>query len=232
MVGLCPKVSVQLDFRKKNTFFGKVSLFTVKFLVWLIFLLVLRICIVKSMMFFKKNFDKLVQDQFLQPVKDPPYDKFGYVVKIMPCFFSSNKQKLNLVVKNPRKCVQAYQKYAGTHVLEFVITKFSFCLFEEQNMCFTFSKIFKENQTFQKVPCFTVKWLVWLILDLTELFVLSMWWFPSKHISHNSSGSVLMNCWRSTLCWSLMFCKTYKFLCNMWCVICDVWCVMFQTDFL
>ena len=51
------------------------------------------------MIFIKKNIDKLVQDQFLQPVKDHPYDKFGYVVKIMPCFFSSNKQKLNLVVK-------------------------------------------------------------------------------------------------------------------------------------
>ena len=42
--------------------------------------------------------DKLVQDQFLQPVKDHPCDIFGYVGKIMPCFFS-NMQKLNLVVK-------------------------------------------------------------------------------------------------------------------------------------
>ena len=37
--------------------------------------------------FHQKNIDKLVQDQFLQPVKDHPYDKFGYVGKIMPCFF-------------------------------------------------------------------------------------------------------------------------------------------------
>ena len=39
------------------------------------------------MIFIKKNIDKLVQDQFLQPVKDHPYDKFGYVEKIMPRFF-------------------------------------------------------------------------------------------------------------------------------------------------
>ena len=51
------------------------------------FLLVLRICIVNAMIFIKKNIDKLVQDQFLQPVKDHPCDKFGYVGKIMPCFF-------------------------------------------------------------------------------------------------------------------------------------------------
>ena len=37
------------------------------------------------MIFIKKYIDKFVQDQFLQPVKDHPYDKF--VVKIMPCFF-------------------------------------------------------------------------------------------------------------------------------------------------
>ena len=51
------------------------------------FLLVLRICIVNAMIFSKKNIDKLVQDQFLQPVKDDPCDKLGYVDKIMPCFF-------------------------------------------------------------------------------------------------------------------------------------------------
>ena len=58
-----------------------------------------------------------------------------------------------------------------------------------------------------------------------------MWWFPSKNICQKSSGSVFMNCWRSPPCWSLIFCKTYKFLCNMWCVMCDAWCVMFRTWF-
>ena len=52
-----------------------------------------------------------------------------------------------------------------------------------------------------------------------------------KNIRQKSSGPVLMNCWRSPLCWSLIFCKTYKFLCNMWCVMCDAWCVMLQTWF-
>ena len=37
--------------------------------------------------FHQKNIDKLVQDQFLQPVKDHPCDKFGYVDISMPCFF-------------------------------------------------------------------------------------------------------------------------------------------------
>ena len=104
------------------------------------FWLVLVIFIVIAMIFIKKNIDKLVQDQFLQPVKDHPYDKFGYVEKIMPCFFLSNTQKQNLVVKNPKTCVWAFLKYAGTHVLGFVITKFSFCVFEKKDMCFTFSR--------------------------------------------------------------------------------------------
>ena len=69
------------------------------------FLLIPRICIVNVMIFIKKNIDKLVQDQFLQHVKDHPCDKFGYVGKIMPCFFFSNTQKLNLVVKNPKTCI-------------------------------------------------------------------------------------------------------------------------------
>ena len=58
-----------------------------------------------------------------------------------------------------------------------------------------------------------------------------MWWFPSKNICQKSSGSVFMNCWRSLPCWSLIFCKTYKFLCNMWCVMCVAWCVMFPIWF-
>ena len=69
------------------------------------------ICIVIAMIFIKKNIDKLVQDQFLQPVKDHPYDKFGYVGKIMPCFFSSNTQKRNLVVKIRKR---AFERFKNT----------------------------------------------------------------------------------------------------------------------
>ena len=54
---------------------------------------VIGVCIVNAMIFIKKkNIDKLVQDQFLQPVKDHPYDKFGYVEKIMPCFFFQTRK--------------------------------------------------------------------------------------------------------------------------------------------
>ena len=57
------------------------------------FLLVLLICIVNAMIFIKKNIDKLVQDQFLQPFKVHPCDKFGHVDKIMPCFFLQKRLK-------------------------------------------------------------------------------------------------------------------------------------------
>ena len=56
-----------------------------------------------------------------------------------------------------------------------------------------------------------------------------MWWFPSKNICQKSSGSVLMNFWRWPLYWSLIFCKTYKFLCDVWCVMRDVF--WFKLDF-
>ena len=96
-----------VGFTEKPSFLESVSFHGEMFCVTN-FLLVLVICIVIAMIFIKKNIDKLVQDQFLQPVKDHPYDKFGYVGKIMPCFFSSNTQKLDLVVKNPKTCVRAY----------------------------------------------------------------------------------------------------------------------------
>ena len=91
-----------VGFSKIFFFFWKVSLFPCEMFCVTNFGLVLRICIVNEMIFIKKNIDKLVQDQFFQPVKDRPYDKFGYVGKIMPCFFSSNTQQQNLVVKNPK----------------------------------------------------------------------------------------------------------------------------------
>ena len=36
---------------------------------------------------------------------------------------------------------------------------------------------------------------------------------------------------RALLVWLLLFCKTYKFTCNMWCVMCDAWYVSIQTWF-
>ena len=97
---------MQLDFRRKEKqFFGKVSLFTVKCFVWLILDYSCAFVLSMQWLSLKKNIDKLICDQFLQPVKDHPYDKFGYVGKIMP-FFKMIKQ--NLVIKNPRMCVWAY----------------------------------------------------------------------------------------------------------------------------
>ena len=72
--------------KKKTSFWESVSFDREMFYVTN-FWLVLRISIVNAMIFLKNNIDKLAQDKFLQPVKDHPYEKFGYVVKIMPCFF-------------------------------------------------------------------------------------------------------------------------------------------------
>ena len=79
-----------VGFSEKPSFWESVSFRREMFCVTN-FLLVLRICIVNAMIFSKKNIDKLVQDQFLQPVKVHPCDKFGHVDKIMPCFFFQNR---------------------------------------------------------------------------------------------------------------------------------------------
>ena len=91
------------------------------------------------MIFIKKNIDKLVQDQFLQPVKDHPYDG-----KIMPCFFFQTRKKKFICQKSENMRLRVL-KYTGTHVLGFMIIKFSFCVFEEKKHVFYFFKIFKEN---------------------------------------------------------------------------------------
>ena len=85
--------SVSADgFSEKPSFWESVSFCREMFCVTN-FLLVLRICIVNAMIFRKKHIDKLVQDQFLQPVKVHPCDKFGYVGKIMPCVFFQKRLK-------------------------------------------------------------------------------------------------------------------------------------------
>ena len=82
-------------FSEKPTFWESVSFRREMFFVTNL-LLVLRICIVNEMIFIKTNIDKLVQDQFLQPVKVHPYDKFGHVDKLMPCFFSKAIKKCQI----------------------------------------------------------------------------------------------------------------------------------------
>ena len=41
------------------------------------------------------------------------------------------KKKKKIVIKNPRRCIRAYSKYAGTHILEFVFTKIIFFKLKE-----------------------------------------------------------------------------------------------------
>ena len=91
----CTKSVSAVAFSEKPSFWESFSFHRELFCVTN-FLLVLRICIVNAKIFIRKNIVKLLQDQFLQPVKDHPYDKFGYVVKIMPRFFllQTNKNKI------------------------------------------------------------------------------------------------------------------------------------------
>ena len=83
-----------VGFSEKPSFWESVSFHREMFCLTNFFL-VLCICIVNAMIFIKKNINKLVQDQFLQPVKDHPYDKFGYVEKNMPFFFKHAKTKFS-----------------------------------------------------------------------------------------------------------------------------------------
>ena len=73
-----------------------------------IFLIFLCICIVNAIIFIKKNISKLIQDQFLQLVKDHQYEYFCYVDKVMACVFTSSLIKKMLVIPNLRMCVWAY----------------------------------------------------------------------------------------------------------------------------
>ena len=77
---------MQSDFQKKTSFWESVFFHREIFGVTN-FLIVLRICIVNAIIFIKKNISKLIQDQFLQIVKDHQHDYFCYVDKIMPCVF-------------------------------------------------------------------------------------------------------------------------------------------------
>ena len=74
--GILLKSVSAVGFLEKSSFWEGVSFCREMFCVTN-FLLVLRICIVNAMIFIKKNIDKLVQDQFLQPVKDHPYNRLS-----------------------------------------------------------------------------------------------------------------------------------------------------------
>ena len=67
-------------------------------------------------------------------------------------------------------------------------------------------------------------------LDM-DVYIVNLIILITKNISETSLGSVLMHCLRAPLFWLLIVCKTYKFICNMWCVLFDAWCVMFQSWF-
>ena len=107
-----------IGFWEKLSFWDNVS-FCLEMFCVTNFLLVLHISIVNAMIFIQKNIDKLVQDQFLQPVKVHPWDKFGHVDKIMPCFFFQKRLK-NVKFK------KIQELHAERDVFGFLITQFFF----------------------------------------------------------------------------------------------------------
>ena len=70
--------------------------------------LVLRIFIVNAIIVIKKYIIKLVQDQFLQIVKDHQCDYFGYVDNIYIFFSFQVLLKQKLWFSNAGTCGQAY----------------------------------------------------------------------------------------------------------------------------
>ena len=52
------------------------------------------------------------------------------------------------------------EHHAERDIFGFLITQFFSITFEEKKQALGFFMIFELNQTFQKVPCFSVKWLV------------------------------------------------------------------------
>ena len=54
--------------------------------------------------------------------------------------------------------------------------------------------------------------------------------FIKKHLTNFLRVS-LLSCWSAPLFLSLLFCKAYKFICNMWCVKCDAWCDVLDLTF-
>ena len=87
--------------------------------------------------------------------------------------------KQNLVIKNPRMCIQAYKKYAGMHILGFVITKF--CLF-------MFEKNISESALFHPEMVGLTNFRPDIAVCIVNVMI------SNKNIFQNSSGSVLMNC--------------------------------------
>ena len=113
-------------------------------------------------------------------------------------------------------------KNAEHDVFGFLITQFLFFTFEKKHKPFRFFHDFWVKPNISESALFQRE-MVGLTNFKPAIGVCIVNVMPS--------GSVLMNFWRSPLYWSLIFCKTYKFLCNMWCVMCDARCVMFQTGF-
>ena len=98
----------------------------------------------------KKTLINLFRISFLQPVKDHPCDKFGYVDKIMPLFFQKQLKKF--------KFEKIREHHAERDVFGFLITHF-FLITLKKNMWFTFSRYLRKKELFRK--CLVSSWNGW-----------------------------------------------------------------------
>ena len=139
MVGLYTKVSVQLDFRKKTSFWESVSFHREMFCVT-IFWLVLHICIVNAMIFIKKTLINLFRISFYNLLKIIHVINLAILKKLCLLVFSKAIKKFFFFL-NLRTSRWTFWKIAERDVFWFLFTQLFFNHFwRKKNMWFTFSR--------------------------------------------------------------------------------------------
>ena len=104
MVGLCLKVSVQLDLRKKTSFLESVS-FHVEMFCLTSFLLVLVICIVIAMIFMKKTLINLFRISFYNLLKIIHMINLAMLKKLCLVFFFKHAKTKFSCQKSENMCL-------------------------------------------------------------------------------------------------------------------------------
>ena len=139
----------------------------------------------------------MFRDDFWWIDKYPHYGNFGNIGKVLP--FLSFLQ-IQLKIWNLSK-------------FQVFFLLFCYIFWRKKHKIFTNLGFFK-ILTFRKVRLFLAN----ILLDLCVCIINAM----------NLINKYFVNLFRFRLrppqVWSLLFCRTYKFICNMWCVMRDVMC--------
>ena len=132
-------------------------------------------------------------------------------------FFKSTLKRF--IIKNLTTSGWAFEK--RLRVMFSFFDNWPFLLFLD----FLGKPIFSKSALF----CHGIFGLTYFLLDIDVYIEISNILIKKKF--KISLGLFLTNCWKTQLFWSLLFCKTYKFLCNIVYVMCYARCVMFKTWF-